>query len=504
MDMILSAFHQTLQFWWLVPIGVTVGIFIGAIPGFSSTNVLIILLPLTLGMQSGPALALMASLYAGSHMGGSIPAILFNVPGTGAAAATCFDGYPMTQQGKGQQALAIAFVSSSIGGLVTTAITLFALGYLSKLVYYFGSIESFVVILFGLALIGQIAGKNPLKGFLAGIFGLLIGGIGYDSVYSVPRATFGVLELFDGVPRVPAIIGLFAISEALTMIEKERIIDTSMVKKLLGQGWKGTFEGIAIALKNLVAVIRSGLIGFFVGIIPGAGATIGSFVSYQQAVSFSRHKERFGHGNPEGVVASEAANNGLTSGSLIPLLALGIPGGGTAAVMLIVLQAHGVPIGPRLFEVAPELAYGVVVAMLLAYIALMLIGSPSVRLFSRMSYFPTRVLAPTIISFTLVGAYVARGYFFDMWLALFFGILGLIMRRTGYPPHAVLLGVILGPLSERYFTRAILLGDGDLSILFSRPLGNVLWVLLIGSLVVPSALRWLRSQGSSKNSESGG
>lgn len=492
MEVFLTVFSTTLGYWWLVLIGVTVGILIGAIPGFSSTNVLIILLPLTLGMQTAPALALMASLYAGSHMGGSVPAILFNVPGTGSAAATCFDGYPMTRLGRGQEALAIAFSSSAVGGFLTTLVTVFALSYVSQLVYYFGSIESFVVILFGLALIGQIAGKNPTKGFLAGLFGLLLGAVGYDHVYSVPRATFGVVELFDGVHRVPAIIGLFAIAEALTMIEKERIIDSSSVKEVLGGSWKSTVQGLLVAAKNFVTLIRSAFIGFFVGIVPGAGATIGSFVSYQQTVSLSTKKEEFGNGNPKGVIAAEAANNGLTSGSLIPLLALGIPGGGTAAVMLIVLQSHGVPIGPRLFQVSPDLAYGVIAAMVLAYVAMTAVGLPLSRVFARMTYVPTRILSPLIISFTLVGAFVARGYIFDMWVALFFGILGFFMRKTGYPPHSVLLGVILGPLAEQYFTRAILLGDGDLRILFSRPIGNGLWVLLALSLIFPYAMALLR------------
>ncbi len=483
MELILDALKGIMDWWWLIPIGITFGVFVGAVPGFSATNTLIILLPLTLGMQPEPALGFMASVYSGSQMGGSIPAILLNVPGTGSSAATCIDGYPMAQQGKPQQALVIAFLASCMGGLMTTVVALGSLPYLRTIVYLFGSIENFVVILFGLALIAQISGKNPLKGFIAALFGLLLGGIGYDNVYSVPRATFGLVELFDGMPRVPAIVGLFALSEAFIMIEKSSVIKTKVGE--IKNSWEDTIEGVQITFKRFITVIRSAFIGFFVGIIPGAGATIGSFVSYQQAYNFSKEKEKFGHGHPDGIIAAEAANNGLTSGALIPLLTLGIPGGGTAAIMLIVLQSHGVPIGPRLFQSSPTLAYSVILTMLLAYMVLLIIGLPLTKFFVKATTIPTKILVPSIISFVLVGAFVQRHFLFDMKLALMFGILGYIMKKTGYPTHAVLLGVILGPLAEQFFLRGIMLGNGNLSIFFSRPVGNFLWVLLFLSILVP-------------------
>lgn len=494
LEMTIASLFTIAAYWWLIPVGVAVGIFVGAVPGFSSTNVLIMLLPLTLGMETNSAMAFMVSVYSGSHMGGSIPAVLFNVPGTGAAAATCFDGYPMTQQGRGQEALAIAFFASAIGGLLTTLVTWGCLPWLSRMVYYFGSIENFVIILFGVALIGQITGGNQFKGLMAGFFGLLIGAIGYDHVYSVPRATFGIVQLFDGVPRVSAIVGLFAVSEAFRMIEKDTVIDTSRLQSVLQEGWQGTLRGCVNSIKHIGAVVRSAFIGFIVGIIPGAGATIGSFVSYQQAMTLSKNREEFGRGSVEGVIAAEAANNGVTSGSLIPLLTLGIPGGGTAAVMMIVLQAHGVPIGPRLFQVMPQLAYAVVVAMLLAYIVMVAMGIPLAKSLARMSLVSTKILVPVIISFTLVGAFVERRFIFDMWLALGFGLLGYILKRTGYSPHALLLGVILGPMAEQYFLRAILLGNGNPMILFSRTLANILWVLLLCSLCAPVIMNKFRQK----------
>jgi putative tricarboxylic transport membrane protein len=499
MDLV-SVFLTTItQYGWLIVVGVSIGIVIGAIPGFSSTNVNIILLPLTLGMDTAPALALMATIYCGSHMGGGVPAILFNIPGTGAAAATVFDGYPMTQQGQGQRALSISFAASSISGLVTSIVTIIALRYAGRLVYYFGTIESFVVMIFGLILIAQIADKNPTKGYLAGLLGLLIGAIGYDHVYNAPRATFGILELFDGVQSVPAIIGLFAISEALTMIEQEHIIDSSKIKKvIMERSWKGTIDGLVDIIKNFGTVMRVSFTGFLIGVVPGAGATISSFVCYQQTVSLYKDREEFGNGNPKGLISAEAGNNGVTGGSLIPLFTLGIPGGSSSAIMMIVLLAHGVPIGPRLFRTSPDLAYGVVAAMIIGYVIMLLMGLPLSRMFSRLPIIPTRVLAPLIISFTLVGAFVARGYVIDMWVALLFGVFAFIMKKTGFQTHAILLGVILGPLTEQYFTRALLLGGGDMGIFFSRPLGNFLWVLVALSLAYPFVMKQIRARKTAK------
>ncbi len=322
------------------------------------------------------------------------------------------------------------------------------------------------------------------------MFGLLLGAIGYDHVYSVPRATFGLVYLFDGMPRVPAIVGLFAISEAFSMIEKNTIIDPSQLASALKEDGRDA-QGNRGFLQEDRGVIRSSLIDSWSN-HSRAGATIGSFVSYQQAMTFSKNKDQFGKGEPEGVIAAEAANNGLTSGSLIPLLTLGIPGGGTAAVMVVVLQAHGVPIGPRLFQVMPQLAYGVVVAMLVAYIVMIVIGVPWRSPWRKCPFSPRS--CPHHHFLYLIGSFVARGYLFDMWIALFFGVIGYILKRTGYSPHAVLLGVILGPLAEQYFLRALLLGNGNPAILFSRPLGNFLWVLLAVSMVLPGIVAHFRKK----------
>ena len=272
----------------------------------------------------------------------------------------------MAKQGKGQQALAITFVASSIGGLLTTIIALATMPLLARVGFYMHSVEMIVVMLFGISLIASIAAQDMIKGLIAGFLGLMIGSIGADVVYATPRGTFGFLELYDGVPLIPALVGLFAVSEAFIIIEKRAILDphsASMVKP----SWHDTFEGVRIALSRWWHIIWTSLIGLIIGVIPGAGASIASFVAYQQSRTFSHTPEKYGTGHPEGLIAPESANNGVTSGTLVPLLVLGIPGGATAAIMLVVMQFHGVTFGPSLFQRQPEIGYGMFMAMAISY-----------------------------------------------------------------------------------------------------------------------------------------
>jgi putative tricarboxylic transport membrane protein len=345
------------------------------------------------------------------------------------------------------------------------------------------SVEMIVVMLFGISLIAAIAAQDLLKGLIAGFFGLMIGAIGADVVYATPRGTFGFLELYDGVPLIPALVGLFAVSEAFIIIEKRVIISEDAEPK--NPNWHDTIEGVRIALKRWWHIIWTSLIGLIIGVIPGAGASIASFVAYQQSRTFSKTPEKYGTGHPEGLIAPESANNGVTSGTLVPLLVLGIPGGATAAIMLVVMQFHGVSFGPSLFESQPKVGYGMFMAMAVSYLLMFLTILPLSRYMSHVTTIPTIYLAPLIISFTLVGGFVPREYMFDMYLALAFGVLGYIARRTGYHVAAILIGVILGPLLETYFLRALKKSDGDILTLFSSTLGNILWVCLAASILVP-------------------
>lgn len=497
--LLIEVFFETLTYWWIIIPTILLGLIVGGIPGFSAANTIIILMPLTLAMDLQTGIVFMVSLYCAARMGAGIPAILVNIPGTAGAAATPLDGYPMAKQGKGQQALSISFVASCIGGLLTTLVALAAMPLLARVGFYMHSVEMIVVMLFGISLIAAIAAQDLLKGLIAGFFGLMIGAIGADVVYATPRGTLGFLELYDGVPLIPALVGLFAVSEAFIIIEKRVIISEDAEPK--NPNWHDTIEGVRIALSRWWHIVWTSIIGLVIGVIPGAGASIASFVAYQQSRTFSKTPEKYGTGHPEGLIAPESANNGVTSGTLVPLLVLGIPGGATAAIMLVVMQYHGVSFGPSLFENNPKVGYGMFMAMAVSYLLMFFTILPLSRYMSHVTTIPTIYLAPLIIAFTLVGGFVPREYMFDMYLALAFGVIGYIARRTGYHVAAILIGVILGPLLETYFLRALKKSDGDIMTLFSSTLGNILWVALAASILVPLIMDLRRKRKSEEPAE---
>lgn len=339
---------RSLAHWWIIIPAVLIGTIAGAVPGFSAANTIIILLPLTLAIDVESALIFMMALYCASQLGNGIPAILVNIPGSGGAAATTLDGYPMAMKGEGQHALIACFVASVIGGIIGTVVVMATLPYLARVGLSLHSVEMVVIMLFGLTLIAAISAQDMLKGLLAALLGLLIGAIGTDHIYATPRATFGFIELYDGVPLVPALIGLFAVSEAFVMIERHSVASGEGEQRARYSPWSETFKYVVASLRRAWLICWTGVIGVVVGVVPGAGADIAAFVAYQRARAHSRYPERFGQGVPEGVIAPEAANNGVTSGTLVPLMAIGVPGGATAAIMMVVLQYHGVILGPRL------------------------------------------------------------------------------------------------------------------------------------------------------------
>jgi putative tricarboxylic transport membrane protein len=323
-----------------------------------------------------------------------------------------------------------------------------------------------------------------LKGLIGGAFGLMLGAIGTDQVYSTPRATFGFLELYDGLPLVPVLIGLFAISECLVMLE-EKFGTAPIPTKAQRPQWVDTLDGLKMCVTYWWQIVWTGFLGLLIGVIPGAGAYIASFVAYQQSRLFSKTPERYGTGFPPGVIAPESANNGVTSGTLVPTMAIGIPGGSTAAVMMIVLQYQGITVGPRLFQDSPNIAYGVFVMMTVAYILMIPLILPMARYASKVVSVPVHVIVPLIMGLTVVGAFADREYIFDMALALGFGVIGYIAVKTNYHITSILIGVLLGPIFERYLLRSLRIGQGDIMVLFSSPIANALWALLVISVVVP-------------------
>ena len=483
---LLDQLAQQFALWWIIWPGILLGIVVGILPGFSPQNTLIMLLPLTLALKVDQAFAFMVSLYCANHLAGGVPAILMRIPGSGGAAATTLDGYPMAKKGQAQQAIVLSFTASVFGGLITTIATIALLPWLSKLGLYLRSVEMVIVMLFGLTLIAVIAARDVLKGLIAGFFGLLIGVIGTDHVYNTPRATFGFLELYDGVPLVAALIGLFAVSDALVMMEETLIVEEDARERARQSNWSDTVEGLVITVQKWWHIVWTSFVGLLIGIVPGAGASIAAFVAYQQSRVWSKHPERYGTGIPEGVIAPEAANNGVTSGTLVPMMALGVPGGSTAAVMMIVLQYHGMVMGPRLFISDPGLAYGVFIAMAVSYVFMIFTILPLARYMARIVLIETKYLVPIILLVCTVAAFSERQYMFDMGLALVFGVIGYIAHKTNYHVTAMLVGVILGPLFEEYLVRSLRLSEGHLSVLFSSTIGNVLWALLVLSLVAPA------------------
>ncbi|TQF77289.1 hypothetical protein FK498_13395 [Elioraea sp. Yellowstone] len=477
-------FGRSFSLWWAIVPGIALGLAVGILPGFSPQNTLIILLPVTLAMDVEAALAFMIALYCANHLSGSIPAILVNIPGSAGAAATCIDGYQMTKNGQAQQALVVSFVASVAGGLITSLAVLALLPFLARLGLVLRSVEMVVIILFGLTLIAVLAAKDMLKGLIGGAFGLMLGAIGTDQVFSTPRATFGFLELYDGLPLVPVLIGLFAISEALVMIE-ERVTGNAAPRAPQRPQWLETVDGLRMAARHWWQIVWTGFIGLVIGVIPGAGAYIASFVAYQQSRLFSRTPHLYGTGHPPGVIAPESANNGVTSGTLVPTMAIGVPGGSTSAVMMIVLQYQGIVLGPRLFLEQPSIAYGVFVMMTVAYLFMVALILPLARYAAKVVTVPVHTIVPLIIALTVVGAFADREYLFDMALALVFGVIGYVAVRTDYHVTSILIGVLLGPIFERYLLRSLRIGQGDILVLFSSPIANVLWCLLVVSVVLP-------------------
>ena len=338
---------------------------------------------------------------------------------------------------------------------------------------------------FGLTLMAAIASQDMLKGLIAGFFGLMIGAIGADPIFGTPRATFGVLQLYDGVPLVAALVGLFGISEAFTMLEEETIVRKDAMQHAKKATWADTLDGLRLTAKYWWHAIWTSMIGLIVGILPGAGATVAAFIAYHYSKMFSKEHEEYGKGHPCGVIAPESANNGVTSGTLVPVMALGIPGGATGAVMMIVLSYNGIVLGPRLFVDNPEIAYGVFVMMFVAYLLMMILIVPLARYMSRVVWVPTKFLVPLILSLIAISAFAEREYIFDIGVALVFGVIGYIARRTGYEVTAMLIGVIIGPLFETYLLRSLRVGQGDPMILFSSPIGNAIWIMALLSTVLP-------------------
>lgn len=472
-------------------VGVFMGIVFGALPGLTATMGLALLVPFTFTMPPSAGLIMLAGIYVGAMYGDAIPAILINTPGTPAAIATTFDGFPLAQKGMAQQALVAAAISSSFGSLVANFVLAAAAPPLAEVSLKFGPPEYFWLGIFGLTIISTLSSGNPIKGFLAGTIGMILSAVGMAELGGDIRLTFGFPELQGGIELIVALIGFFCLPEILTSVIGQRRAAYS--EKSANPSFGVITEVIYSLFRRPGLMLRSSAIGTIIGFAPGAGGNIASMVSYNEACRWDKNPEEFGKGTVKGVAASEAANSAMAPGSLIPLLTLGIPGSPPAAVILGALMLHGMRPGAELFSVHADVTYSFIMALLVAAFLVTLIGVFGSFVFSRIINIPSRYLAPAIVFMTVLGSYAIRNNILDTWIMFVFGIIGYISNKLKFHPAPIVLGLILGPFVEEGLVQSMLAGQaagGTFSYMVFRPISGVLILFCILSLLWPIFASW--------------
>ncbi len=460
--------------------GTTVGIIVGALPGLSGSTGIILLLPLVYRLDASAALVLLCGLFCGSMYGGSIAAILLNTPGTPSATATLLDGYPMNQKGEAGRALGISTVSSFIGGLISSICLALIAPQLAKVALSFTSPDFFSLSLFGLAIMAS-TNKSVVKGLISGFVGLLISTVGVDSVAGIDRFTFGNYKLMRGLQLLPVLIGVFALSEVLTVVQKGGEREGSAANQKLGRVVPTSSDFKAL----LLSAIIGGFIGVFIGIIPGTGGAISCFLAYQVVKRISKHPDDFGTGIPEGIAAPESSNNGTTGGALIPMLCLGVPGDTVTSVMLGALTLIGVKPGPQLF-VEPEgitIVYAILAGMIVIQFIMLIVGLGCAKVSPYILKIPQTLLLPLIAAFCIVGAYSNANNLFDVLIAIIFGVIGFGMKKFGYPGAPLVLGIVLGPIAESNLNRALILSNNSWTTFITHPISCVFLVVSVVLIV---------------------
>lgn len=461
----------------LIVFAVFWGIAFGSVPGLTGIVGVALLIPFTFVFDPIEGLLLLGGVYVGSTFGGSISAILFNTPGSPEAACTALDGYPMARRGEAGKALGIALASSAIGGIIGTLVLMLAAPPLAQLALKFGPPEYFALAVLGITAISSIGGGSVLKGLIAGLLGLGVATVGLDPLTGMPRYTFGNLMLMTGIGFVPAIIGIFALAEVLQRFsegEKDGQIITGVSTKL---------PTVGEFLQTKWTLLRSSAIGTVIGALPGVGATTAAFISYSEAVRWSKTPENFGKGQPEGIAAPESANNAAVGGSMIPLLALGIPGSATTAVMIGGLTIHGIIPGPLLMTNNTELVYSVFIGMMLSNVLMLVFGLRAARFFSLILKAPYALVGPAIVVLCMTGVYALNNNIIDIAVMLVFGVVGFLLRRLGYPIACFIIGLVLGPIAELSLRQGLMLADYDFLAMISRPITGGLLLLSLLSVV---------------------
>ncbi|WP_162628772.1 MULTISPECIES: tripartite tricarboxylate transporter permease [Marinobacter] len=468
MGQYLDALGLVFQFYVLLAIagGTLLGLIMGALPGLTAAMAIALLLPLTFGMPPVMGMGMLLGTLCGAIAGGSVSATLLNIPGTPSSVATTLDAFPMARRGEAGRALGIAIVASFFGGIFSAIVLSLLAPPIADFALQFGPAEYFALSIFGLVIIASVA-KTLMKGIIAGLIGLLLATVGTDPVAGVTRFTYGNFSLLTGISLLPALIGLFAVSQVLTDVvdyfkaKAAQRSDVCMDKA--APRWLEVFRSWKV-------LGSSSIIGVIVGAIPGAGGSIASFLSYDQAKKMSKTPEKFGTGHHEGIVASESSNNSLVGGALIPMLTLGVPGEAATAVLMGGLMIQGIQPGPTLFTDQAPIIYGIFIAFLVANVFMLLIQWFGIRMFVKVLQVPRKILMAMILVFCVIGVYAVDGDIFNVYLMLGFGVLGFFLNKYGFGTAPVILGLILGPIAESNLRRALLLSGGDWSVLVSRPI----------------------------------
>ena len=470
--------------------GTTVlGVIIGVLPGLGATTGAALLLPFTLTMSPVHAITVLATIYVSATFAGSITAILINTPGTSAAAATTFDGYPLAQRGEAGRALGVAVVSSTVGGVFSVVVLCVAAPLLARVAYEFRPPEYFALTLFGLSMLASISAGGAVRNLIGGVFGVWLATIGAERATGIERFMFGNYELYEGLSFVPVFIGLFAMSELFVQSRLvNKVVDTVAMKAVRlpsREDYKRIWK----------TILRSCGIGTFIGVLPAEGATVASMIGYAEARRWSKNKKEFGKGAVEGIAGAEAANNAATGGAMVPTMVLGIPGSGTTAVILVGLMVHGLRPGPYLFTEQVDKVYQIFGAMLLANVMFMAMGLYAAKVFARISLVPTPILWPIVFALSVVGAYALSASLLDVWIVLIFGIIGFFARRHGFAVAPIAVGLILGEMVETNLQNSLKMFEGQWWLIPTQPLAALFLILAFLGLCGPWLFQRLFARG---------
>jgi putative tricarboxylic transport membrane protein len=459
--------------------GVAVGMLVGVLPGLDASTGVALLLPLTYTLGPIPALIMLCGIYQGGQTGGAITAILVRIPGTSSSAAGMIDGNEMAKQGRGGAAIGMAVISSTFGGFFGIAVLIVSASQLAKVAISFGPAEYFALGVFGLSIICSLTEKSITKAIIAGCAGFLISSVGIDKFAGAPRFTFGRVELLAGVDLLPVFIGFFAGAEALRQAE------TAFMPRKIVVDTKAMLPTLKELRDSFSTMIRSSIIGTFIGVLPGAGSTIAAFLAYGEGKRWSKHPELYGTGFIEGVAAAETADNASVGGAMVPMLTLGIPGSGTTAIMLGALMVQGIQPGPHIFVKNADVVYALYGGLIIACFMMFIVGMGAARYFALMLKLPDSVISAIILPLCVVGAFSMNNSLFDVWLMICFSVVGYLMLKGGIPITPLVLGYVLGPMVETNLRRAMVIYNGDFFAVLGNPVAGVFFVLALFALTKP-------------------